>query len=102
MSCTKQRPQLRFLCVADGMRYVTPKTVQRVLDDLLTSEQAAEFLGLKNGANALLAYASHFADFPRPVLVGDSGRCPRWLRAHLVQWRKAHPPRSRAGDADPS
>jgi hypothetical protein len=82
--------RLTCRCVTP-LKYVVPRNVQRVLDDLLDNEQIAALLGLSS-ANAAAVYATKYPDWPPPV-VGERGKCPLRLRSHVLQWRERHPSR---------
>jgi predicted DNA-binding transcriptional regulator AlpA len=57
------------------------------LEDLLDAEAVAELLGLSR-RSAVGVYVERYADFPRPVLRGTSGRCQYWLRADVMAWAR--------------
>jgi len=65
-------------------------TVPASLDpnELLDSHEVAEVLGLSR-FNAVSTYRRRYSDFPSPIV--EKGRCLLWLRADIVQWRRAHP-----------
>ncbi len=58
------------------------------LDGLVTTEEAAELLGIK--VASVYTFVARVAEFPQPVKVG---RTLLFHREELLAWRKCHPSR---------
>lgn len=56
------------------------------IDDLIDSTEVAAVLGLAS-RNVVAVYRRRYHDFPAPVL--GVGRCVRWLRSDIDQWRSS-------------
>jgi predicted DNA-binding transcriptional regulator AlpA len=64
------------------------------LDGYVTTERAAELLGIK--VPSVYLYARRLEGFPQPVRVG---RTLLFVEADLLAWRKDHPSRKAKGSA---
>lgn len=62
-------------------------------DDLLSSDQVAELLGLRN-RRAVSVYRIRYPDFPPPII--DRDRCKFWHRSDVEAWKQHH-----LGDSTP-
>ena len=60
-----------------------------VAPEALTPEQAAKLCGVSISKWHQMAATSQT---PSPIQLGDSGRCPRYLRGELLAWLKAGAP----------
>jgi predicted DNA-binding transcriptional regulator AlpA len=64
----------------------TDSAVKVNLDDLLTSAEVAELIGLSN-VRGVSVYRNRHDDFPDPAI--DKGGCLLWIRRDIEQWARA-------------